>query len=453
MLVMKFGAAAIGEAAQLRDLAQIVKISADEGEAVIVVCTALAGITDALINAARQAASAGAAVDFARRELWSRHRVLAEKLVGDEWEREALYNEWAALLKTFDRLTRSVAILGELSPRSIDAVAALGERFMAHLVAVVLRRSGVAAQMIDATELIVTDAHFGGARPHLNETVERTRARLRPLMAARIVPVITGYIGATSDGVVTTLGRGGGDYSATLIGAALEADEVCLWTDVDGIMTADPKIVPQARTLPELSFAEASEIAALGAEVLHPHTLAPVAERGITLHIRNLLRPNHIGTRVVTRPKPTTQLARAIISARGLSLLSVAARSDTQDWGAALSRMAASNVEILSFTQSLSEHSLTLAVRAADAAFARDCIATIAGQSKISLITPVALVAIVSTLDNTAVMPRALASLGRSEAHLLSLVQSANAAHLSLLLPESEVDHVVRALHADLGLA
>jgi aspartate kinase len=457
MLIMKFGAAAINEAARLRDLARVVKDGRDEGYAVVVVCSALAGITDALIEAARAAAEhRDGPVEFARRELWGRHRALAEKLINDEWEREELYREWADLLKIFDRITRAVSTLGELSPRGIDAVAVLGERFMAHLVAVLLRRSGIASQMVDGADLIVTDAHYGNARPFLTETLARVRARLEHATKALIVPVITGYVGATRDGVVTTLGRGGGDYSATLIGAALGATEVFLWTDVDGILTADPKIVAGARTLPEISFGEAAEIAALGAEVLHPHTLAPLEQLGIPLHIRNLNHPERPGTRVVARPQPATPLARTIISARGLSLLSVSAHSDDADWGPSLSRMAASSVDILSFTQSLSERSLTLAVRAADAPFARECLLvaheqTQAQPPEITLISPVGMVALITTSGNDALISRMLTSLGRANASILTLAHTGT--HISMLLPEHQVDAVVRTLHHDLGLA
>lgn len=224
MDVMKFGVVSVSEVARLREMARIVNEAHQNGQALVVVCAAIAGITDRLIGAARGAATGDdTAVEEARRELWSRHRALAEKLVADDWEREVLYREWAALLKTFDRFTRSIATLGEHSPRSIDAVAALGERFATLMVATVLRQSGVSARTIDATDLIVTDNHYGQAWPYAEESSERIRTRLAPMIKARIVPVITGYIGATREGVVTTLGRGGGDYSATLIGAALGA--------------------------------------------------------------------------------------------------------------------------------------------------------------------------------------------------------------------------------------
>jgi aspartate kinase len=465
MDVMKFGVVSLGEAPRLREMARIVNDAHQAGRTLVVVCTALGGITDRLIGAARGAASGDdGAIDAARRDLWGRHRALAEKLVADEWEREVLYREWAGLLKTFDRFTRSIATLGERSPRSIDAVAALGERFATLLVAAVLREAGVAARAVDAAELIVTDDHFGGAWPYADESSERIRTRLRAMLEVRIVPVITGYIGATREGVVTTLGRGGGDYSATLIGAALGAAEVCIWTDVDGILTADPKIVPDARTLAELSYVEAAEIATFGAEVLHPRTLTPVAEQGIPLRIRNVLRPERPGTRVVAHPQPTTHAARAIISARNLSLLGVSATSGagwTPDLAArALARLTEAGVEILTFAQSFSERSLTLLVRGADAAFACDSLTATferelaAGALRaVNLTAPVALVAVISAPGGDGLAPRTLAALGRAGAHVLALAQGTASYHISFILPEAEVDAVVRTLHRDLGLA
>ena len=465
MEVMKFGLVSVGEIARLREMARLVKEAHADGRALVVVCAALGGITDKLIGAARAAATGQeAVVDEARRELWGRHRALAEKLAADEWEREALYREWADLLKVFDRFTRSIATLGEHSPRSIDAVAALGERFATHLVATALRQAGVSARTVDASELIVTDNHYGAALPFPAESSERIRARLSPLLQSRIVPVITGYIGATRDGIVTTLGRGSGDYSATLIGAALGADQVCIWTDVDGILTADPKIVAGARTLAELSYVEAAEIATFGAEVLHPRTLVPVAEHGISLLIRNVLRPERPGTRVVANPAPTGHAARSIISSRGLSLIGVAASTGagwTPDLAArALARLTEAGVEILTFAQSFSERSLTLAVRGADAEFARDCLAATFDNERaagalreITLTTPIALVAVISASNGDNLMPRTLSALGRAGAHVQALAQSTSSYHISFMLPEAEVDTVVRTLHADLGLA
>ncbi|HMP40520.1 MAG TPA: aspartate kinase [Roseiflexaceae bacterium] len=468
MIVMKFGAAAASDVARLEDLTLIVGETAGIGMPVVVVCSALSGMTDALIGAARAAARGNeAAADEARRSLWGRHRTLAERLVSDEWEREILYREWADLLKVFDRITRSIGTLGEHSPRSIDAVAAIGERFMAHLIATTLRQGGQPARMIDAAELIVTDDHYGAAQPLIEPTNEQIRSRLLPLLQSRIVPVVTGYIGATESGVVTTLGRGGGDYSATLIGAAIGAEAVEIWSDVDGIMTADPKIVAGARTLDEISYAEAAEIAMLGAEVLHPRTLAPIAAEQIPLRIRNILRPDHAGTRVVAEPQPSPHAAHTIISARALALLGVQAFPVAAEWiwppdltQRILMRCAAAGIEVLTLTQSFSERTLTIAVRAADAEFTRDLLTdTVALERRsgllqeVTAIKPVALVAVISTPDSDDLVAKTLASLAGARAHVLSLAHGVASSHISFTLPEREVDAVVRTLHRDLELA
>lgn len=464
MQVMKFGAVSVGEVARLRDVVNIVKDAVDEDRGLVVVCTAHPKTTDMLINAARVAATgAEAQAEAARRELWNRHRSLAEKLVGDEWEREALYREWADLLKQFDRITRAIATLGEPSPRGIDAVAVIGERFIAHLFAVVLRQGGVAARMTDAADLVVTDDHFGAAEVDPVQSMERIHKRLSYLMQAGIVPVITGYIGATADGVTTTLGRGGGDYSAALIGAALQAREVTIWTDVDGILTADPKLVAEARSLAELSYVEAGEIATFGAEVLHPRTLLPLAGSNIVLRLRNALQPANAGTAILMKPRPNQNSARAIISAANLCLLKVAASAHVT-WSPlmatrALSLLHDSGVEVLSFAQSFSERSMSLCVRAPDATFARDCLRAAfdvadPANADAGQITQeaVALVAVISAPGGD-VEPRVLTALGRSKAHVLALNRAIGGAHLSMIIPEAELRDIVRVMHQELGLA
>lgn len=459
MQVMKFGEVSVGDVARLRDVVRIVKSAVDSDRGLVVVCTARPETTDTLINAARASASGSEAqAETTRRELWNRHRALAEKLVTDEWEREALYREWAELLKQFDRITRAIATLGEPSPRGIDAVAAIGERFIAHLFAVVLRQGGVAARMTDAADLVITDNHFGAARVDPTESMQRIEKRLSYLMQAGIVPVITGYIGATVEGVVTTLGRGGGDYSAGLIGAALHAREVTLWTDVDGILTADPKLVPDARTLPELSYAEANEIATFGAEVLHPRTLLPLVEHGIPLRLRNALQPEREGTTILAKPRPSNSGARAIISTPNLSLLKVTA--GRTGWSPAvvaraLAQLNESGVEMLSFAQSFSERSITVCVRATDASFARNgltyALALADDQNAVIDQEAVALIAVITSPGGD-VEPKVLAALSKANAHMFALTRAVHGAHLSLIVPEASLGNVVQVMHTELGL-
>ena len=195
------------------------------------------------------------------------------------------------LLQEGDRLCRGAVLLRELTLHSRDAIASLGERLCAPIVAGALAQSGIASEAIEATEVLVTDSCHGAADPFMDLTRERCESRLRPLLERRIVPVVTGFIGATPEGILTTLGRGGSDYSATILGAALDVDDVVIWTDVDGLQTVDPRLVPGGSTIPEISYREAAELAYFGAKVLHPKTLRALAQSGIPLWIRNTFAP------------------------------------------------------------------------------------------------------------------------------------------------------------------
>ena len=461
MRVMKFGAANLSDETRLRQIVQVVLDAHTALPEVVVVCTALPGITDALIDAAR---GREIAVENARRELWGRHRALAEKLVTDSWEREELYRDWAELLRQFDRVTRAIVTLGEPSPRATDLIASLGERFATHLVAVVLRQSRVAAQRLDATELILTDDHFGNARPDPALSTERLRQRVGPMIRAGIVPVLAGYIGATRSGLPTTLGRGGGDYTAALIASALGAREVVIWTDVDGIMTADPQLVTTARTLPQLSYTEAAEIAHFAPDVLHPRTIGPVERAAIPVRIANLLAPERPGTLVVAKPEPVAAQALAIISTRGLCLLTLAAAS-SEAWALhlaarALDTLLQSGVEVSTFVQTLSERSLSVAVRLSDAEFASERLrATFAHEvegrtiSEINISPPVALLGVLSADRDRDLSTLVLGALAAAETPVLGLLRGTSAGHLSVVIPDRAVERTVAALHDALRLA
>jgi aspartate kinase len=304
--LMKFGGTSVGDASAIARVAEIVQAAGREGH-VLVVVSALSGVTNKLIEAGAQSAAGKREPDAVRlvaasfENLRQRHHAVVEALIGAGARRKRIAGEMENLFQEGERLCQSVIRLGEMTPAARDAISSLGERLSAPLVAAVLAESGVASRAIAATELIQTDACHGAAEPIMERTRERCEARLRPLLRRGVVPVVTGFIGATAEGALTTLGRGGSDYSATILGAALDADEVTIWTDVDGMMTADPRIVPEARTIPEISYHEAAELAHFGARVLHPKTLSPVTESGIPLWIRNTFAPEREGTRITPR--------------------------------------------------------------------------------------------------------------------------------------------------------
>jgi|HigsolmetaAR202D_1030399.scaffolds.fasta_scaffold00047_60 aspartate kinase len=466
MLVMKFGGTSVSDVPRLRELVGIVQ--SNSMKPLVVVCSALAGVTNSLIDIARSAVNRDEqTLDHVRRQIWSQHRHLADELLKDQWERDTLYKEWAELLKTYDRFAGSIVTLGESTPRAVDALASLGERFSVRLVAALLRENGVAARHIDATELIVTDDTFGAAHPLWEETREQTRQKLEPLLRSGIIPVVTGYIAATTNNIVTTLGRGGSDYSAAILGAALDANEVWIWTDVDGILTADPKIVPEARTLEELSYIEAAELATFGAEVLHPKTLKPLVEHSIPLRIVNTFNPSHPGTRILANPVNNSAAARAIITAPGLSLLTFTTGDQlADDWSPefavrAFRALAEVGVEPLMFAQSFGENSLLLVVREADRDFALERLkAAFAPEqregrlSEVRAISPVTTISVVGAhnSDGTGLIHRTFEALGSVRARVLATAQSASFHHVSFVLHHEDVVDAVRALHTKLGL-
>jgi bifunctional aspartokinase / homoserine dehydrogenase 1 len=261
-LVIKFGGTSVGSGHAIAQAAAIAAELRGLGHPLVVVTSAMSGVTDALL------AAAAAAVRGERHRLRelaetlrARHHAAAAELVHAPDEHHIVLDPIDQRLAEFSMLCDALMVLGEASPRALDALSSLGERMSVHLLAGALRARGTAALPVDASEIVRTDDSFQAAAPDMPETRRLTQEMLSPLLAEGIVPVVTGFVGATEDGVVTTLGRGGSDYSAAIVGAALDADEVWIYTDVDGVMTADPRVVPDVRTLETLSYREMSELA------------------------------------------------------------------------------------------------------------------------------------------------------------------------------------------------
>ena len=300
-VVMKFGGTSVADPDAIRRLVAIVGAGPvpDPGRArdahPVVVVSALAGVTDKLIEVTRFAEDGdGERAQSALRALLDRHLSVASAVTHEGRE-----STLSAIRAEFDELiglVHALAVLREVSPRSLDAVVAVGEVVSSRIVAAALADAGIRSAWIDARRVLVTDAEHTAAAPDMTATAERCRARISPALAAGEVPVLGGFIGATAAGVTTTLGRGGSDYSAAIFGASLDVDEIQIWTDVDGMLTADPRVVPEPRLVPRLTFAEASELAYFGAKVLHPSTILPAVAKNIPVRILNSRRPGSAGT-------------------------------------------------------------------------------------------------------------------------------------------------------------
>jgi|HubBroStandDraft_6_1064221.scaffolds.fasta_scaffold58599_2 aspartokinase/homoserine dehydrogenase 1 len=321
--VMKFGGTSVGDASCIQKVVDIVRAAVSHSDVVVVV-SAMSGVTNKLVEAAKQSAAGNRRlVATIFEELRQRHEAAANTLIHSPEMRQSIVLKMTQVMQEGERLCQHAIQHQELTPRMCDSVSGIGERLSAPLVAAALAERGVASQAIEATELVVTDSCHGAAEPFMELTRERCEARLRPLVLQGVVAVVTGFIGATVEGVPTTLGRNSSDYSGTIMGAALDADEVTLWTDVDGILTADPRLVPEASSILEMSYREASDLAELGAKVLHPKTLHALMQRGIPLAIRNTFAPDLPGTKITPAGSSSGAEPKALTATNNAALITV----------------------------------------------------------------------------------------------------------------------------------
>ena len=318
MIVCKFGGTSVSDAAAIERGAAIVE--ARRGRRPVVVVSAMSGVTNMLLALAEQA-SRGQLIGALRavEQLRERHLEAADELLP---KADAdVPGELSVMFDELAHLAEALSVLGHLTPRSLDAIAAHGERASSLLVAAAFRHREMPATHVDARDIVITDDAFTRAEPLPDRIADATRRVLLPMLRRDEIPVLGGYIGATKTGLTTTLGRGGSDYSASLIGAALRAEAIEIWTDVDGMLTGDPKVVNGARTIDEIRFDEASELATFGAKVLHPNTIAPAVKLGIPVFVLNSYRPEGTGTRI-TFDAPRRAI-RAVAGKRGITLVKV----------------------------------------------------------------------------------------------------------------------------------
>ncbi len=459
-LVMKFGGTSVGSAEAIAKAAEIVRAAKKDWAQVAVIVSAMSGVTDALLKGAHTAA-AGDTQTYRKiaHDLRAKHETAINGLIESTVERNTIFDRLSPYLADFESLCHAVNILGEASPRAIDAISSLGERMSIHVLAARLRQLGLNAEALEASDLILTDNVFNSANPQMEETKANCEARLRPLLARNGVPVITGFIGATKDGAITTLGRGGSDYSAGILGAALDADEVWIWTDVNGVMTADPRVVSDAATLPELSFREISELAYYGAKVLHPKTIRPVIERKIDLWIKNTFNPVHPGTLIVADSDQSTGTLKAVTAIKGQSLVTIEGRGMLGVPGVAaraFGAVARSGVSVALITQASSEQSICFSVPATlvgkvKAELAEEFRFELARRD-IDAITSIEDSVIVTVVGagmkyTPGIAGKIFSALGNVNINVIAIAQGSSECSISLVVEAAQVDEAVRAIH------
>jgi aspartate kinase len=461
-LVMKFGGTSVGSHAAIKQAAEIVKTSSQEWGRLVVVVSAMRGVTDALIESAAAAALGNEELYLSLiSDLQTKHHTVINELLSGGSELDPMLGAIDEYIAELSAYCRSIHVLGEVTPRGMDTITSLGERLNARIVSSALRQSGIESHAIDATELIVTDATFQSAIPLMETTREKIEFRLAPLLGENSVPVVTGFIGATQDGIITTLGRGGSDYTASILGDCLDADEVWTWTDVDGVMTADPREVPDARVIPELSFSEISELAYFGAKVLHPKTLRPLIERDIPLWVKNTFNPTYPGTRIIRSSRTVKGKVTAISAIRELSMITVEGRGMMGVPGIAartFTAVARQGASVLMISQASSEQSIcfviptnaeTAVIQSIEEEMAleltRRDIDRVWAMEDIVVVTAVG-----AGLRHTpGISGRIFSALGDADINVIAIAQGSSEYSISIVVAENDADHAMQQIHEE----
>ena len=445
MIVLKFGGTSVGDAEAIARTGRIIATRLDKGP--IVVVSALAGVTNALIGLAEQAAK-GHLIGAIRavEGLRDRHLKEAETLLGSGKAAIETCSELSAMIDELAHLAEALATLGDLTPRSLDAITSYGERMSSLLCVAAFVAQGMPAVHVDACNVMITDAAYSRAEPQPDEIAAACRTSILPLVKKKKVPVLGGFIGsAKGTGITTTLGRGGSDYSASLFGAAVKADVIEIWTDVDGMLTADPRVVPKAHLIEQIAFDEASELASFGAKVLHPNTIAPAVRLGIPVYVLNSRRPEGKGTKITFEaPK---RAVSAIAGKNNVSLVKVGSPRMLLTEGFLRSLFEiferhATSVDVVA----TSEVSVSLTVD--DPSRLEAIVSDLRALGDVSVERNRGIVAVVggAIADGGEAMARALAALGDVRVHMLSL--SATGINLTMVVDDDQVKPAMQRLHA-----
>ena len=464
-LVMKFGGTSVGSAQAMRETAVLIQQTKKQWGQTVAVVSAMGSkpvkVTDLLLQGAHLAANGdGQTYQQLAEQMRQIHYEAIDGLLAPDGERQQILMENGRFIDRFADLCQAVYVLGELSPRALDTIGGMGEQMSARILAAFLRQTGTPAEAVDATELIVTDSNFQNATPQFELTRQKTAARIRPLLAQGVIPIVTGFIAANANGVTTTLGRGGSDYTGAILGEALAADEVWIWTDVDGVMTADPRLVANARSIPKLSYREVSELAFYGAKVLHPKTMRPCVENNIPLRIKNTFNPEHPGTVIVPDAPNGNGGIKAVTAIKNLGLITVEGKGMMGIPGIAartFGAVARDNQSVLLISQASSEQSICFAApdEATDkiihsledefkVELARKDIDRIWAQEPVSIVTIVG----AGMRGTPGIAGRIFMALGEEKVNAIAIAQGSSECSISVVVADVETATAVAQIHA-----
>lgn len=459
MKVLKFGGTSVGSAVAIESVLSIVEESYHKGDQPLVVCSAMSGVTNQLISLARHAAEQRNYQDLLR-EFTDRHQQIIEALHAKSTTIQA---DVSILLSSLESLLEGVSILGELSPGSADKIMSFGERLSCTMISSLLQERKIPAVYADARNLLLTDSNFGKANLLQDKSFENIRQWASQLHAQ--LPVVTGFIAADALKRTTTLGRGGSDYTAAIFGAAMQAEEVQIWTDVNGFMTADPRLVKNAFTLEEISYKEAMELSYFGAKVIYPPSLIPAITANIPIRIKNTFYPGEEGTAILPEIKRNGRLIRGISSVGQVSLINVEGNGmvGLKGFGGKLfSSLADANVNIILITQASSEHSISFAIAPEETEAA---VQAITNTFRLELLTNIieppqvnhnmSILAVVgeNMRQTKGVSAKLFKALGRSGVNVVAIAQGSSELNISVVIAQDDLSKALNAVHDALFLS
>ena len=463
-IVMKFGGSSVATGEKIRHVANIIASNRNDDCGVVAVVSALEGVTNQLIQAAEEAKRGNRGyINKFKQEILERHLAAVEEAITNKQYADDATEVVKARITELEQILTGIIYVGELTPKSRDTVIAYGEKLSAPIVSGALEDLGVASEHLTGGEAgIVTDNNFGEAGLLMNFTKFQLTKNIEPLLKNGTVPVITGFIAATQNGETTTVGRGGSDYTATIVGAALEADEVWIWTDVNGLMTSDPKIVPEAKTIPEISFQEATELTIFGAKAMHPRALEPARKEGISVRIRNVFSPKDSGTLIVQDGQIRTKDGvKAVTIVKNVAVITVsgAGMVGAPETAAKVFEMLGrENINILMISQSVSEADISLVIqrnlleRAVNtleiALLGRDFVREIMSEDDVCVVAVLG----AGMKGMPGVASRIFSAVARKNINVLMIAQGSSELNISFVVRENDGAETVRAIHKEFKL-
>ncbi len=462
LLVMKFGGNSVSTPERVIETARIVSSYSKEHR-VVVILSAIKGITDDLLSICESIRrndidTASTILD----RVIKIHNSIVENLAIDERNKSELKGVVNTLLDELNSIVRGLMLIREVTPRSMDYILSFGERLSVPILCYALSELGLRSVYLDGKDAgIVTDSTYGNAKPLMDTTRLRLRHRLEPILNEGIVPVITGFIGGDQYGNITTLGRGGSDYTATIVASCIDVDEIILWSDVDGLMTADPKIVKDAQVLREVSYSEAMEMVLFGAKYIHPRALEPIVDKGIPMMIKNIFKPDAEGTLVLEHSNAYPEkIVKAVTSIRKMSLIDVRGTSMIGSPGTAgriFSLLGENGINIVMISQGPSESSISMVVRKSDLDKAVNALElNLLGRiiKSIDVTDDAAIIAVVGSgmRGTKGVAARVFSAVADAGINVIMIAQGSSELNLAFVIEDKHADDAVRALHKEFGL-